>query len=130
MLHPFNKQTVQSAGYRTYGGLRHLSPAEVWADLRNGHGVVAAREDWDHFVRSFPEPGEPIDDGGPAFPKPDCAELGAQPGMSLRDWFAGQALAGMMASDECASDSFEDTAPSAYRLADAMLAARKQEADQ
>lgn len=34
-----------------------------------------------------------IDDGGPAFA---CAsETGHQPGMSLRDWFAGQALAGM-----------------------------------
>jgi len=38
-------------------------------------------------------------DGGPAFPH-DNQELGdrhriAQPGMSLRDWFAGQAVSGM-----------------------------------
>jgi hypothetical protein len=55
--------------------------------------------------------------GGPAFP-----ELNSQmvPGMSLRDWFAGQFLAGQRWSggtlDELAHDS--------YQLADAMLAAR------
>lgn len=38
-----------------------------------------------------------INDGGPAFPNKD--ELGSMiPGMSLRDWFAGQALAGIMSN--------------------------------
>ena len=45
-------------------------------------------------------------DGGPAFPLPDAAPNGngdvlshyIQPGMSLRDWFAGQAMAGICAS--------------------------------
>lgn len=31
-----------------------------------------------------------IDDGGPAFPRSPCG------GMSLRDWFAGQALIGII----------------------------------
>jgi hypothetical protein len=61
-------------------------------------------------------------DGGPAFPRSD--ELGlhrAIPGMSLRDWFAGMAMQGMLA-DGIAHDG----APRfAYRLADAMLAERE-----
>jgi hypothetical protein len=49
------------------------------------------------------------------------------PQMTLRDWFAGQALAGMTASPkgkfpEQLSD--EQAAKDAYELADAMLAAR------
>jgi len=39
---------------------------------------------------------EPINDGGPAFPAPEAAELhygdkSAYMGMTLRDWFASQA---------------------------------------
>ena len=44
------------------------------------------------------------DDGGPAFPKP-AVDLGTtfecgRNGMSLRDWFAGQALAGTLANPD------------------------------
>lgn len=46
-------------------------------------------------------------------------------GMSLRDWFAGQALAGM-ASRGLHRAFSEDYAVSCYRFADAMLAARKE----
>ena len=75
-----------------------------------------------------------INDGGPAFPMTGStanwdAEKGqyvAQYGMTLRDWFAGQALAGL-----CASTSHDD-APSkklladyAWQQSDAMLASRK-----
>lgn len=54
----------------------------------------------------------------------------AEPGMSLRDWFAGQALAGPVAvfcqlSAERGDDVCEHRAARmAYRCADAMLAAR------
>ena len=76
---------------------------------------------------------EPIDDGGPAFPVPvtptrgggwaSCKEV---EGMSLRDWFAGQALAGMFAADTPDSVlTADDKADQAYHAADAMLAARK-----
>jgi hypothetical protein len=95
-----------------------------------------------------------INDGGPAFPSRvlpdprlvkhlrDSAEvslreaadaLGSHPGMTLRDWFAGQALAGWLAS-------YGDTSPHpagtnrqatvaklSYRMADAMLAERAKE---
>ena len=72
-------------------------------------------------------------DGGPAFPC-QSFEYDAgirvpvfEHGMSLRDWFAGQSLAGQMAS--CANRdniaSVADMAAWAYTLADAMLAARE-----
>lgn len=35
------------------------------------------------------------DDGGPAFPVPGTEYNERYPGMSLRDWFAGQALNGI-----------------------------------
>ncbi len=79
-----------------------------------------------------------IDDGGQAFPVPadDKAGWHSPEGMSLRDWFAGQALAGICAglcSDhtkegrERAFDrvGFTDAAKDAYTLADAMITARK-----
>jgi hypothetical protein len=68
------------------------------------------------------------DDGGPAFPNNDqhgCAFAG----MTLRDWFAGQALNGYLSTWENEMDSsFFDphhVAKSVYAFADAMIAARK-----
>ena len=62
------------------------------------------------------------DNGGPAF---SVASDGAQVleyGMTLRDYFAGQAMAGQLAYDDspCAADA----ARFSYILADAMLAER------
>lgn len=47
--------------------------------------------------------------------------------MSLRDWFAGQALAGITASIACsaANPTYDDVARKAYAQADAMLAVRE-----
>lgn len=69
-----------------------------------------------------------IEDGGAAFPT-DAAVYGngtvpVQPGMSLRDWLAGQALAGMLASGEHPA-SEETMLWSAYRYADAAIQVRK-----
>jgi hypothetical protein len=72
------------------------------------------------------------DDGGPAFPYSHAATL-RNDGMSLRDWFAGQALAaiGMWAPTENPTDWRDrDVVQSlrarwAYEQADAMLKARK-----
>lgn len=78
-----------------------------------------------------------MSDGGPAFPRPDVVwenqatgwQDGTQghPGMSLRDWFAGQALAGMHARDIFDEGQATPTqrATLAYIDADAMLAARQ-----
>lgn len=59
----------------------------------------------------------------PAFPG-DWAIDGHEPqyGMTLRDWFAGQALAGRNVSRQYRT--WEDMAADAYEIADAMLAAR------
>ena len=88
----------------------------------------------------------PVADGGPAFPakRPqkvqkligtragplknediyqEVTELVEFPGMSLRDWFAGQALAGWLASG--GSVDWDQDAKNAYTAADALLAARE-----
>ena len=71
-----------------------------------------------------------IDDGGGAFPVGYHPEGNSadQPGMSLRDWFAGQALQGMMANPILlsADGEFRETNfAMCYQCADAMIAARK-----
>lgn len=62
--------------------------------------------------------------GGPAFPIsiPGVGDNGWS-GMTLRDWFAGQALAGMHAAGGDAF-SLSAFATAAYKQAEAMLAAR------
>jgi hypothetical protein len=70
------------------------------------------------------------DDGGPAFPMPGHESKGyeyaTQDGMSLRDWFAGQALARLADIEHVGKDGdFSACGEFAYRFADAMLAARK-----
>ena len=61
-----------------------------------------------------------IDDGGPAFPVPSGW---VSKGMSLRDWFAGQALAGLLADTNYGSRT--DLVRQSFEYADAMIAARK-----
>lgn len=67
------------------------------------------------------------DDGGSAFPMVAHPDIhgGYQPtmyGMSLRDWFAGQALVGMIAGMRM--EGVEYAAHRVYAVADAMLAER------
>ncbi|MBZ9921803.1 hypothetical protein LB579_29360 [Mesorhizobium sp. BR1-1-7] len=57
-------------------------------------------------------------DGGQAFP---YNTAWGTPGMSLRDWFAGQVIAGHFHIDPAVQSSYAQTA---YTMADAMLAAR------
>lgn len=72
------------------------------------------------------------DTSGPAFPAymKESAAFGqdfCQEGMTLRDWFAGQALVGMLASAPVADRSkpkHRGWAENAYLFADAMLAER------
>lgn len=80
---------------------------------------------------------ETPDDGGPAFPLPPpnpASHVGSGVmtgyavtyGMSLRDYFAAQALVGLIASnDEGAGDRIEEVPSYAYQIADAMIEARK-----
>lgn len=72
------------------------------------------------------------DDGGPAFPLFTPAGQyapRAESGMSLRDWFAGQALAGLIACHTGLEAPPDDgyAAESAYDYADAMLVERAKE---
>lgn len=88
------------------------------------------------------------DNGGPAFPQHDLSGYGIGPamsgvdpsdeysgryevnGMSLRDWFAGQALAGTCAYSGEGSKLIDTNpkaiAKTAYIWADAMIAARNE----
>ena len=88
-----------------------------------------------------------IDTGGPAFPQPTIVGINGEVhdfgspslGMTLLDWFAGQAMQGLIASGcivPCRSTTPEgieaerkayakEVATSSYRYADAMIAARK-----
>lgn len=65
-------------------------------------------------------------DGGPAFPFAYTAEQHVVDGMSLRDYFAGQALAGALASPRVLPVSTPNSyAAAAYEVADAMIAERE-----
>jgi hypothetical protein len=70
-----------------------------------------------------------IDDGGTAFPHTTVNNMGGfvlQPGMSLRDWFAGQAMTQFIGFGAGSDDEyFELVARALYKMADAMIAARK-----
>ena len=71
-------------------------------------------------------------DNPAAFPVVLPDEIGgfsfAHSGMTLRDWFAGQALAGGLASgariDGSSAKQRDELAETVYAIADAMLAAR------
>jgi hypothetical protein len=77
-----------------------------------------------------------VKDGGQAFPVGNPTH-GGEPGMTLRDWFAGQALAGILANPtvkdwEVAASEMGDPdalvqvcALMAHKQADAMLAERE-----
>ena len=64
----------------------------------------------------------------PAFPRPHSNSVGgiwaeAQPGMTLRDYFAGQCLSALIAA--VPDVAWDRIAPNAYWLADEMLKERE-----
>ncbi len=72
-----------------------------------------------------------IKDGGPAFP--GQMPTGFDPrsgnyfeGMTLRDWFAGQAACGYCSREDSIRAHYDAIAADAYGIADAMLEARKE----
>jgi hypothetical protein len=69
-----------------------------------------------------------INDGGPAYPHDEYQPSGhcrQYFGMSLRDYFAGQALIALPHRGCGADLDHHDTAIAAYQMADAMLKARE-----
>lgn len=65
-------------------------------------------------------------DGGQAFPRTPTDLYDGHAGMTLRQWYAGQALSGMLAHGMGPNSPWVDHPPSAarwaYELADAMIA--------
>ncbi len=75
-----------------------------------------------------------IDTGGPAFPcmPPQDTAAGIavgypfpDSGMTIRDYFAAKAITGFLRAGDDSLVSADDVAAEAYKLADAMLRARK-----
>jgi hypothetical protein len=64
------------------------------------------------------------DNGGPAFPILKTDTHDTWPGMTLRDWFAGQVIASVKGWHP-ADRRGKSSAVIAYEIADAMLEARK-----
>ncbi len=70
------------------------------------------------------------DDGGPAFPSPETDRFNPAFGMTLRDYFASDAMAKMLPLDTDNGrvrdrSTLDRTAELAYAAADAMLRARE-----
>ena len=64
--------------------------------------------------------------GGPAFPVPNMEQYAGFNGMTLRDYFAGQALAGFTSGTFwCDLGDVNECANACYEQADAMIAARE-----
>ena len=61
-----------------------------------------------------------INDGGPAFPRTGNEYIQGSEGMTLRDYFAGQALAGLSSAV-----TRSDAVKWAWEMADAMIADRQ-----
>lgn len=72
-------------------------------------------------------------DGGPAFPVSErrdedgCLVRFDEPGMSLRDWFAGMALWGGIGNWIGSNASLASLGTRCYEAADAMLAEREKQ---
>lgn len=60
-----------------------------------------------------------------AFPSKALGGLGYTTGMTLRDYFAAKAMQGLL-SNRNAEAAIDEFAVKAYRMADAMMKARKQ----
>jgi hypothetical protein len=63
-------------------------------------------------------------DGGPAFPVPNDANVNGQMGMSLRDYFAAKAMQGLLFTGEDRRSGQTDLAVQAYSMADIMIQVR------
>ena len=73
----------------------------------------------------------PYNDGGQAFPRPvSFSEEGGTHrgclGMTLRDWFAGQAMTGFIAASTGRDILAKLDARMCYQMADAMLTVREE----
>ena len=66
------------------------------------------------------------DNGGPAFPGPVMKPLeNYYPGLTMRDYFAAQMLSSVFSAQSRNQPDLKAIANAAYKMADAMLEARK-----
>ena len=85
------------------------------ADTIDGHEYVMVR------MESF----KALEAAAKAPNSPECGTLDGAVGMSLRDWFAGQALVGLLSNANGNRELLEpEWAALAYQAADAMIKAR------
>lgn len=68
---------------------------------------------------------ETISDGGPAFPSLLPGGTYCLPGLSMLDYFAGQAMQGLLTADTQSAMTCQKIASIAYKQAIAMLNARE-----
>ena len=62
-----------------------------------------------------------------AFPLPEFADMEGRRGMTLRQWYAGMALQGVLSDPQSADLSGEAVAECCFMNADAMIAHEQQE---
>lgn len=98
-------------------------------DLRRARAALEKTEMTDTIKDT--EMTDTIKDGGSAFPVQESETMHGAYGMTLRDWFAGQALAGELANSAngkwgsaVRDDHLAHCAEFMYRFADAMIAER------
>jgi hypothetical protein len=113
----------QNANVDTVGDGAESGPRVVLR-LENGWKVVVYAPPKTRKEKTMSEPK----DGGPAFPSHGDNYTRDEPGMSLRDWFAGQAIAEIIvrAHGGWQDDTADAIAATAYAIADAMLRARQE----
>ena len=119
----------RTAEWRVFGPMRRRETTGplVWTD-----GDFGWTEEGKHFadgsshridlVAEWTGDDNPEQEG--VADAPDAPGPVLAPGMTLRDWFAGQALAGFLASPNHQGTTLEVDARDAYRVADAMIAER------
>lgn len=86
-------------------------------------GIITTMVQTMHMMKEWGTRMDNDKDGGQAFPHGN-PEQGGDIGMTLRDYFAGQALAGATSNPLWDSTDWEDIATLSYDAADAMLGAR------
>jgi hypothetical protein len=127
---PFNNWTTgletsggYDVGYTSISQPTHWMPLPPWLVLPPRSQGTLSMNNTDDGGQAFPVAWREINEGGQSYPA-------IQAGMSLRDWFAGQAMAAIIAKIPAAYGkrtdfhTYKSVALGAYDYADAMLAAR------
>ena len=101
-----------------------FKPGGEWEDLKNSITDLA------NVLDQKPS-HDAINCGGPAFPSAVLFDqaIVEKDGMTLRDWFAGMAMQGMLSNPDFNGASDASVAGFAFRQADAMIEGRERKED-